>query len=267
MAQNIVPTTMPGALPGPFEALAGLRNTALDTATYDTARLTGEERRVLSRGTGAPGSILVVGPKGAGGIRRFATHGALRAAPGPVLTQIAVAGMGASETGAAALARTLADVTGRPAGAVVAGYTREDALVEALGGGVLFAAAQRARQAVGTLRRRLVEMAVETAAPGRRAALGPDSFAVPAVATLARLMADRDRRLDLVVGHARGALLLSAAFALLARTAPAEAVARAARAQVVTAGAAVAFPEPVQWVHQVIGALDPLGRLNAEDGV
>ncbi|MEL7346997.1 MAG: hypothetical protein AAFN17_04515 [Pseudomonadota bacterium] len=265
----------PSTAAGAAQALAGvmrMRNLALDATSYDLRALTRPEIAALGRES-APGAIVVAAPARearAVGVTVHAGYDAFVAAPGSIVTQFAIAGLGASALGAGALARTVADVTGRPAAGIVAGYGESDLVGEALGGLVLFGAASRVQQARQTLRRRMSEILVEaTRGPAAVQELPPAAFATPEVATMVRLMNDPERRLDLLVGHSKGVVSLAAAFARLMRSARnsprlAPALARAARAQIVTAGAVTAFPEPVRWVHQALGQLDALGRLNSQ---
>ncbi|MEM7500004.1 MAG: hypothetical protein AAF371_18695 [Pseudomonadota bacterium] len=258
------------------------RNLALDAAFYDLPGLTPAELEALSHVRHEEGTVIVVdppdgsrevmgaGPKASGcaaGLRSFANYEALRAAPGRLVSQVVVAGVGSSGLGAAALARTVAAVTERPTAAVVAGYGAEDFVSEALGGFFLFGAANRARHARQTLRHRVGTMIAESPnAPAVPKPL-PHQFATPDVATLVRLLSDTDRRVDLLLGHSKGALAIAAALARVMRTADPVTRAKAARAQVVSAGAVIAFPPEVQWVTQLLGALDGLGALNSRLGL
>ncbi|MEM6488812.1 MAG: hypothetical protein AAF677_11195 [Pseudomonadota bacterium] len=282
---TMTPGGAEGRLPGPLGmagqmlrqgtmAAVGARNTAIDAAVYDTGALTGTEIADLARARAVPGSVLLVGPRprdGTQAIRYFADADALARAEareqGRAVAQIAVAGLGASALGAAALARTVADATGRPCAAVVAGYGREDLVAEAFGGMVFFGAAARWKHARRTLQRRLTEIALTGGAARPAHDLPPALFETPEIASLIALMAEPGRRLRLAVAHGRGAVTLAAAYTRLARRADGAALARAAEAQVVTAGAAVGFPETVRWRHQVLGALDLLGRANSDDGM
>lgn len=264
----------PGNFSAPIFAAAAsamaLRNVALDAAFYDLPGLTAEELRTLSNTRHEEGAILVAHPSGNRriGVERYEDYRALRASPGKMLTQFAVAGVGSSDLGAAALARTLANVTGRPAGAVVAGFGAEDLVSEALGGFFLFGAANRARHARQTLRHRLGTMISELSPAG--SALTPPlphQFATPDVATLVRLMTDPDRRIDLLLGHSKGALTVAAALARVVRTNDPATIARLARAQVVTVGAVISFPPEIPWITQLIGAVDALGAVNSRFGL
>ncbi|MEL6765907.1 MAG: hypothetical protein AAFP17_01900 [Pseudomonadota bacterium] len=247
------------------------RNVALDAAFYNLPGLSAAELEALGRARHDEGSVLVVDPEGmpgtTAGLRSFADYESLRAAPGRLVSQVVMAGVGSSGLGAAALARTVANVTGRPTAAIVAGYGAEDFVSEALGGFFLFGAANRARHARQTLRHRVGTIIAESPqAPVLPKPL-PHQFATPDVATLVRLLADPDRRVDLLLGHSKGALAIAAALARVMRTGDPVTRAKAARAQVVTAGAVIAFPPEVAWVTQLLGQFDGLGALNSRLGL
>ncbi|MEM6676563.1 MAG: hypothetical protein AAF675_01700 [Pseudomonadota bacterium] len=250
-------------------AALGLRNSVLDAGVYDLPGLTAAEIAALAPrpGTDDAGTILVVHPRDTreNGVIRHADYSAFRAAPGRQITRFAIAGLGSSALGAAALGRTLADATGKPVGVVVAGYGPGDLVSEAMGGFLLFAAANRMRHARATLGHRLGTLVAERqpGLPGPR----PHDFATPDVAMLVRLLAEPGRRIHVLLGHSKGALALSAALARVLRTGDAETAARLARAQVITAGAVIAFPPEIAWVHQLIGTLDTLGQLNSQRGL
>ncbi|MEL6576843.1 MAG: hypothetical protein AAFQ81_13220 [Pseudomonadota bacterium] len=247
------------------------RNVALDAAFYNLPGLSGAELEALGRTRHDEGSVIVVDPEDpqgrVPGVRSFADYEALRAAPGRLVNQVVMAGVGSSGLGAAALARTVANVTERPTAAIVAGYGMEDFVSEALGGFFLFGAANRARHARQTLRHRVGTIIAESPQTPVLPKPLPHQFATPDVATLVRLLADPDRRVDLLLGHSKGALAIAAALARVMRTGDPVTRAKAARAQVVTAGAVIAFPPEIAWVTQLLGQLDGLGALNSRLGL
>ncbi|MEO0821133.1 MAG: hypothetical protein AAF074_11985 [Pseudomonadota bacterium] len=244
------------------------RNAGIDTAIYDIPGLTAAERRMIRQTPAPEGAIVVAHPLGAEGPVSLAVRAdfeALAAAPGAPITQVAIAGHGGSALGAAALARTVADATGRPAGGIVAGFTGEDLFAEAMGGQVFFKALGSAQNAAQLFRHRLGQMALQAMRPGDRASRLPaHALTRPAAATLIRLLGDPERRLDLAVAHGKGALGLSFA---LARLADRAALARAEHMQIVTAGCVTAFPEGIRWATQFLGQFDALGTFNSETAV
>ena len=97
------------------------RNAVLDNFFYDTTRLTMEERAKLTPLADREGSIIVVPPSNSDREIRHYSH-ALRfmTKEGPSIRAIAVAGVGSSALGAAALARELADALDTDVASIVA---------------------------------------------------------------------------------------------------------------------------------------------------
>ena len=67
---------------------------------------------------------------------------------GPTIRAIAVAGVGSSALGTAALARSIADALDTDVAGIVTGYGLSDVMTEALGGWFVFGAADRIRFAM-----------------------------------------------------------------------------------------------------------------------
>lgn len=252
------------------------RNTALDWAFYDVAGLTSAEFSWLVTETAIQGSILVVWPAGARGnlgVHKFEDHGELRASPGKTLERFAIAGVGSSDVGAAAFARTLANRYQEPVGAIVAGYGVADMLAEAAGGWFFLGGANRLLKAyhdvaaLEPVSESEVSAAAEAAhAPHPHAAAGAVIGRNDAE-TLLKLLLDEDRVVKSVAGHSKGALSIAFALEGLALSAQEEAIARAKAARVVTAGAVVELPRGFENVGQYLGALDWFGGLNSRPGV
>jgi len=249
-----------------------LRNIALDCFFYDVAGLTGAEIRALVRETHSEGAVLVVYPRGAKGdmgVVKHADYHRLRAAPGALLNRFAIAGVGSSDLGAAALARTLADHCGAPVGAIVAGYGVTDVVAEALGGWFVLGAANRLRRFLALFDARLGDaldrLGTSTPLDRERAArAGWHVGASPDTETLLHLLLDEDREIVTLLGHSKGCLSIAAALHALGEfTAPA-AHEKARRLQVVTAGAVVSLPgDNANNAAQYLGTLDGLGLANS----
>ena len=255
--------TVPQAVTLPVSEAAKRRNTVLDSVFYDIGGLTSAERDKLVRETNIEGSILVVHPRGALGqdsVRKFDDYLELRAAPGELLRHFSIAGVGSSDMGAAALARSLADHLGEPVGAIVAGYGVSDLLAEALGGWFFFGTLNRAlRRDQDRAAATTDGTAEETAAAGFR--LSPDT------GSLVRLLRDEDRQIATILGHSKGCLSIALALEAIAETADEATVERAKAAQVITTGAVVAFPAGFDRVAQFLGQLDWFGAMNSRRGV
>lgn len=245
---------------GPFVSGARARNTMLDWFFYDVDGLTPEERITLVGGPNTEGAIIVVWPRGAQGmisLKKYDSHAELRAAPGAMLTHFTIAGVGSSDVGAAAFARTAANVLGVPVGAIVAGYGVADLLSEAMGGWFVMGGANRVmqmyRDAVdqGEGETDAVTRSVETAQSY------DDS------ATLSLLMQDEDREIRWIGGHSKGngsiALGLRAALAADAG----RSVERLTALRITTVSAVTAMPPQFENIGQYLGELDWFGGMNS----
>ena len=99
------------------------RNAVLDSFFYDTASLTVEEKTKLSPLVDREGSIIVVPPSNSDRqIRHYKRALRFMNKEGPTIRAIAVAGVGSSVLGTAALARNIADALDTP---VYAGPAKE----------------------------------------------------------------------------------------------------------------------------------------------
>lgn len=247
---------------------ARARNTMLDWFFYDVDGLTAAERAKLVSERNVEGSILVVWPKGARGdisIRKFEDYETLRSAPGALLTRFTIAGVGSSDVGAAAFARTVADHYDTPVGAIVAGYGVADLLSEAMGGWFVLGGANRVMQ--------MYQDALETQST--------DKTVLPVTETASRsetlesvghrddsmalvsLLMDQDRTIQSVCGHSKGCLSIAYALEALALSGQTGAVDRQKDMRIVTTGAVVALPSAFGNITQTLGELDWFGGMNS----
>ncbi len=218
-------------------------NVLLDHIVYDVAALSAGEREWLVREETVEGSVLVVHPSASGrGVTKFETCRRMQAAPGTKLRAFSIAGVGSSDLGAAALARTVADHLGEPVGAVVAGNGLQGAALEGLHGYFGLGAGQW----TGTL-----PFAAPLAASWEQLTRQSDT------AALADLLDDPGRQIRCLVGHSKGALSIAAALRMTARRQ------RLRDAPILTLGVAAAMPEEMRAVRQFLGAFDWFGRVNS----
>jgi hypothetical protein len=251
-------------------ALAGLwaRNTLLDAWFYDISAIDPSETRRLEASPVREGAILTVPPTGHGPIEPHDDAAAFAAAGGGDVHTLCIAGVGSSALGSAALARNVADATGRTAAAVVSGYGTADFLSDALGGWCLFEPVNRLRHQFESVARLLPKWRGSR----RNLELIESFIEVPftiddTVAALALLL-HPELRFNLLVGHSKGNLVLSEALNGLVHPQPARAsLAKVQR--IVTLSAAIFMP-PVFKQGQIIdvmGDWDLLGRLNSSPEV
>ena len=257
------------------------RNTMLDHFFYDVDALTPQEIDLLVEEDNAEGAVIVVHPAGAKGelgVEKFDTYEELVAAPGDKLAKFAISGVGSTDLGAAALARNLADHTGVPVGAIVAGYGIMDLVSEAMGGWFFFGSANRAMQSWHELtsgRRDRMQSVERTLTKMERGELTPDELSLtsdlatgfsPDTMTLIRLLTEKERRIDTIIGHSKGCLSIAFALETLSLLKDAEAIEKAKAARIMTLGAVVELPEGYDNVVQVIGGIDTFGGINSRLG-
>lgn len=224
------------------------RNSLIDQMFYDIGSLNSAERlhlHELNNSDGhifCEGHIILVSPTGPGqGIRHFASVGAFLQGTDNSFAAIAVAGVGSSILGTAALARNVADALGAPVAGIVSGYGMADLMAEALGGWFLFGAIDRHRPLNG-----LVHLI-----PAQRD-----------IIALSALLDAAPPGLRWVVGHSKGSLVIDCALERYAHAHPTGSPLYD-QVTVVTLGAVVNTPPAFTRVVQVIGGDDALGRANS----
>jgi hypothetical protein len=257
----------------PWRAING----TLDAIFYDIGALSSEERAGLSAFAGPEGSVLVVHPAS----RRRAIRslspwdfvGEQSAGDGEPVDAVAVAGVGSSALGTAALARNVADHLDRPVAAVVAGLGLSDVLAEAWGGWFVLGAANRLRDYLARAFDAL-ELEDHVRDPTSHEAVSDELrvaaiererfiYGSPDSTALLYLLLKLGPRLRLLVGHSKGNYSIANALEgwLSARR---RAGAPAPRDLcVVTLGAVIRFPEELSDVHQFLGQADYFGWLNS----
>ena len=120
------------------------RNQLLDDLFYDVGSLTPAERKDLSPSVDREGTLIVVSPSAARrGIRHYRNSWRMLEAEGDEVAGVAIAGVGRSVLGTAALARNVADAVGGDIVGLVSGYGVSDLLSEALGGWFFLGAIDR----------------------------------------------------------------------------------------------------------------------------
>jgi hypothetical protein len=189
------------------------RNAILDNFFYDTGSLTAEEKAKLSPLVEREGSIIVVPPRNSDRqIRHYKRALRFMNKEGPTIRAIAVAGVGSSALGTAALARNIADVLDTDVAGIITGYGLSDVMTEALGGWFVFGAADRIRYAMEkALERMRSTMPADNAANGNEA-LWFDRSSVPGdndVSTLSEILLAGPPELEYLVTHSKGSLVAS----------------------------------------------------------
>jgi hypothetical protein len=245
------------------------RNAVLDHFFYDTPSLTADEIAQLSPATDREGAIIVVPPGNSGRQMRH-YKSALRFVnkERDVISAIAVAGVGSSVVGTAALARNVADALNCDVAGIISGYGVADLMSEALGGWFVFGAADRAKLYLENL----VERARTTMAESKSRRSGPDASGLDGsstspgaddVATLSNILLTNPPNLRFLVGHSKGSLLIDFALEQYVRDLEGDSSPFYESLQIVTFGAVVSPPRQFRRVKQYLGRLDWFGGMNS----
>ena len=234
------------------------RNAVLDNFFYDTTRLSLDERAKLTPLADREGSIIVVPLSNADREIRHYSH-ALRfmTKEGPSIRAIAVAGVGSSALGAAALARELADALDTDVAGIVTGYGLSDMMSEAFGGWFAFGAADRIRHTMERAFARMRPVALaDSVTPGSDAA-----------ATLSEILLAAPPKLEYLVAHSKGSLVVAHALQRYVDDLEGDDSPLFKRLHIVTLGAVVGVPAEFKHVKQYLGAYDWFGGANSSLGV
>jgi len=251
------------------------RNAALDNVFYDTSSLRPDETVRLTPLIDLKGSIIVVPPAAsAQPIRHYERALRFMNKEGDDIRAIAVAGVGSSVLGTAALARNVADALGCDVAGIVTGYGMSDVVSEAMGGWFIFGTLDRLRldmeQLVGNAVKTLPEAADPTSAQASIAVsegvLHPDLAGKPGfadVTTLVDVLIARPKNLQWLVGHSEGSLLIDFVLDQFVTELEGDESPLYQQLRIVTLGAVVDIPEKFQRTRQYLGALDWFGGMNS----
>ena len=242
------------------------RNALLDALFYDVGVVGREEAARISPWLAAEGAILIVPPTGGGQLTLCSSVDDFHAAGGDAIRTIAVAGVGSSALGSAAFARNVADATAEKVAAVVSGYGLADIATEALGGFFWFGALNSLRHHFEVLDR-LTEPDNAAERSLRSKSTSSPTRESRDTRTVLALLNDQRFKLDLLVGHSKGNLVLSEALYALKSMDGERLEALAKTTRIVTVSARVAMPRPLEDVVDVMGAWDWFGGLNSRPDI
>jgi len=234
------------------------RNAVIDNFFYDTASLTLEEKAKLSPLVDREGSIIVVPPSNSDRqIRLYKRALRFMNKEGPTIRAIAVAGVGSSALGTAALARNIADALNTDVAGIITGYGLSDVMTEAFGGWLVFRAADRIRYTMEKFFERM-----RSTMPADAVTAGSD-----ASATLSEILLAGPPKLEYLVAHSKGSLVASYALQQYVEDLEGDESALFERLRITTLGAVVGLPPAFKKVKQYLGALDWFGGANSSPGV
>ena len=243
------------------------RNNVLDLMFYDVDVIPAATKRQLLAWTDPDGSVLVVHP--GNGAQRKVTHfehveDFLSSKVLRSTEIVAIAGVGSSALGTAALAANVADALGRPVVGIVSGYGLVDAVAEGVMGWYVLRPCNQLRQFVdlflAPLTPLLRKISADTQPNADPLRLPSYVHGLPEIDTFDQVLAQPDSRVALAVGHSKGNLSIAAA---LSNLSPEQARVRCPRMSVVTFGALVQLPPSLAIERQFLGVLDGFGWLNS----
>ena len=187
-------------------------------------------------------------------IRHYKSALRFRNKEGPTIRAIAVAGVA---LGSAALARNIADALNTDVAGIVTGYGLSDVMTEVFGGWFAFGAADRIRYTMEKFFERMRSTMPADAAPA----------AGDASATLSEILLAGPPKLEYLVAHSKGSLVVSHALQHYVEDLEGDESALFERLRITTLGAVVGLPPTFKKVQQYLGALDWFGRANSSLGV
>jgi hypothetical protein len=272
----------------PLGVFLKARNQTIDAVFYDVGSLTFQEWLALNPLTDKKGKIIVVSPSGATG-QTIRHHGSveefLRSDDWRNIVAVAVAGVGSSVLGTAALARNVADACHGDVAGVVSGYGVSDVVAEGLGGWYFYGKIDQLRYVMANALDDVSALLSQIFAKGPdiKQALAryfdvplddyippdPDVMSLYSI-LLQRYFNPQSTNLRLLVGHSKGDLLIGDVlnhFSYALRMVDGSNEDKAFQnLAVVTFGAVVDIPNDVileKNQYQFLGTLDVLGRINS----
>jgi len=270
----------------PLGLLLKARNQAIDAVFYDVSALTFQEWLSLNPLTDKKGKIIVVPPGDSPGrtIRHYeSAEEFLQSDDWKNVIAIAVAGVGGSVIGTAALARNVADACQGDVAGVVSGYGVSDVVLEGLGGWYFYGKLDQARYEMSSALDDLSAIlstcfAKETNVKkylGKYfdspldAYIPPNPDVMALYSILLRRYEHQNTNLRLLVGHSKGNLLIGDVLNHLSydlRDVDKGADKAFHNLAVVTLGAVVDIPKDMilkENQYQFLGTLDGIGRANS----
>jgi len=279
----------------PLMTLITGRNQLADAVFYDVTSLTAQEWLSLKPWVDRKGGIIAVSPRDPTGsnketIRHYKHALEFIISERDRVEAIAIAGVGSSVVGTAALARSVADTYKIEVAGIVSGYGLSDVVLEGLGGWFLYGKIDQLRYEMERGLADLNAILSKTFAQGSDGTAYLKNFEFPLddyvppsldVSALNEILLVRyvnatrpKMKIRLLVGHSKGNLLISSALnhlnnelrSLLGEKRFKSEDLAMNNLAVVTLGAVVNLPDELikkENQHQFLGTLDLLGRTNS----
>jgi hypothetical protein len=258
-------------LAAPVKPLVRSRNIFWDTFFYDIDALSAAEITGLADSSDHEGAIVVVSPRRANRhIRHYDCATAMLKKERKRIGGVAIAGVGSSIVGTAALARNVADAYEIEVAGIISGYGATDLLAEALGGWFFYGYTDKIRHYVEIA----VEKAAEVVPKTVLHAINEDIDIsenlrqnwIPRQldsGTLLDILRATPDNLQVVVGHSKGALLIDFVLTEFVRQLKGRRHRYFNDLHVVTVSAVVGVSRKFKKTSQIIGKLDWFGGINS----
>ncbi|WP_019140211.1 hypothetical protein [Noviherbaspirillum massiliense] len=258
-------------LGAPAKPLARARNILLDAYFYDIEALSRDELSELSTASDHEGAVIVVAPsKHDEGIRHYRNATEMLKRERDNIRGVAIAGVGSSIVGTAALARNVADTYGFDVAGIVSGYGAVDLMTEAMGGWFFYGYLDRLRHYLEILVEKspgwFPSEALDDASSALRFGIDPRNKLLPREldsGTLLDILRARPKNLELLVGHSKGALLIDFVLEQFVEQMDGRPDPYYDELHVVTVSAVVGVPRKFKRTVQIIGELDWFGAMNS----
>jgi hypothetical protein len=248
---------------------------------YDVGSLTEQEQDMLFSSVNPEGSVLIVYP--------LESHKRIRTLTPWEFVQeqnketedavdaIAVAGVGSSALGTAALARNVADYLHRPVAGVVSGYGMSDMLTEAWGGWFVLGTNNTLRDILARIfdaldlkdhvrdpeSHRTITKHFDSAGIDKKRFI----YGSPDSTSLLYLLSELGTKIKLLVGHSKGNYSIENALEGLLAAHRKTGKPLYSALQIITLGAVIRFPLEFPHVHQFLGQIDYFGMMNSRPAV
>jgi len=279
----------------PLMTLITGRNQLADAVFYDVTSLTAQEWLSLKPWVDRKGGIIAVSPNDPTGSNKKTIRHYKHALEFIInerdrVEAIAIAGVGSSVVGTAALARSVADTYKIEVAGIVSGYGLSDVVLEGLGGWYLYGKIDQLRYEMekgladlNAILSKTFAQGSDTAAYFKNFEFPLDDYVPPSldVSALNEILLVRyvnatrpKMKIRLLVGHSKGNLLISSALNHLNNELRSFLGEKRFKSEdlamnnlaVVTLGAVVNLPDELikkENQHQFLGTLDLLGRTNS----
>ena len=241
----------------PFIPTIKQRNSFFDALFYDIGNLTNEEIENFSPLLDREGSIIIIPPKSSNKkISRYPNVSSFLESELDNVRIIAIAGVGSTALGTAALACNIANVYDIDVVGIVSGYGVSDLITEAIGGWFFYSATDAIRHEIREALNRF-SVTNQTESPEKLLPSAKD------VNALIKILHASPPNLSLLVGHSKGDFLIDFALENFAEELNGKNHPYFENLQIATFGAVADFPPEFKNVHQFLGAIDWFGGINS----